>query len=260
MQRLPIRFIIGLGVHRDSLEKLTFLGIEYLGALLSWRAEQLGAFLGPDATRLTPCLYGPWTTRVARYRAPETLSVRYRFEEPTSEPAQLTPLLAHLSARLAERLGERVASRLTLTAQAQGITFSATRLAKEPLGDAGRVARLAQLALRDSEAQALGVETLTLTLSGLTRVSVQGRLWPQREARQRAVQSVSERYPQALIAFKEVNPFVHARDAQFVRVRLSDHTVIEAEVPHETRHATRSGDNHEAHPEQPAVAGANRAG
>lgn len=162
MKRLPMRFIRGLGVSGDAIRRLHFLGVDHLGALLTWHPPQLEAFLGKEAALLRPYLYGPWSDRVMTYQPPTIIEASYSFEEPATEPAELTPVIALLARWASGSLGERTAGRLTVTALAQGVRFQGSRLAKEPLRTPGSIRRQAQLALEDSKAQTLGVTTLTL--------------------------------------------------------------------------------------------------
>jgi hypothetical protein len=263
MRALPARFLRGLGVSQDAITRLHFLGVDHAGDLLSWRPPQLEAFLGKEARLLLPYLYGPWSDRIANYQAPAKVEVTYHFEEPASEPHEVTPILELLAKRAADRLGERRAGRLTVTVTTQGLRFQASRLAKEALSTPGSIRRLASLALGDTRAQTLGLESLTLTLSGLVRPSIQEGLWQAREERARAIALVTARFPGALLAFREVDPFALTRDRRFVKQRLGSLELIpEVAVREEEQDAPSPAQRtrYEQSTGQPTSAGMAKAG
>ena len=113
-----------------------------------------------------------------------------------------------LTQRLNARLGDRTAAHLTLTAEAGGLAFSASRVSKQPLRGEGALLRLVSLAFDDCGVQGLGVDRLELTLSGLHRLSVQGGLWRRKENVDKAVRTVETRFSGAMLRFEELNPFM----------------------------------------------------
>ena len=232
LKQLPTYFLKGVGLPSDAVTQLHFLGIEHAGDLLAWRVPQLKAFLGKEAEDIIPFLYGPWGEDMRPYQPPQTLEAQYDFDDATCEPAALYPILTHLAERLSARLEGRTAGRLTVRANAQGLEFTASRLAKQPLNSRDTVYRLALLALQDTGAQPLGITALCLRLSGLVRPNHQGSLWRTAENRQKAIEAVTEKFPDALVRFRTVNPYVHAREQQFAVVRLRDGHVITKEVTH----------------------------
>jgi protein ImuB len=230
LKRLPLRFLRGIGLSPGAQERLRYLSIDTLGDLFPWRRAQLEAYLGQEAKEVLPFLHGPWRDEVLPYLPPPAIEVHYAFEDAVTEPRDIVPVLERLARKVVRSLNDevandrvandRVAGRLTLGVQAQGLTFTAARIPKEPLKDDMTICRLALLVLVDTGAQPLGIQTLTLRLSGLTRPSVQQGLWPVREKRQKAIDAVSARFPQALVCFRPEDPFAHAREQRYSTVRL----------------------------------------
>ncbi len=177
------------------------------GELRSWSKVQAAAYLGKPGKGLLPYLYGPYRTQLGRYRPPPRLAARAAFDEPQCEPFAVQPALERLCADVATRLGDRAASRLTVTVLAQGLEHRATRVAKTPLRQLAQVERLARLALEDTQAQPLGIDTLTITLSGLSRPAEQLGLWPQKERVAFAIEVVEARYPGALLKLVPDDPY-----------------------------------------------------
>lgn len=228
--QVPVYVLRGLGLSQESVTRLGWLGVTRLGQLMGWRKGQVRAFLGAEAACVEPLLFGPHKRQVMAYRPPVTLGESYAFEEPALELHELTPVLTLLSERLASRLAGKVASWLGVRAEVGGLRATASRRAKEPLGNAKSIMRLAELALGDTKAQALGIGTLTLELVGLYRPSKQTGLWQVKEARDKAVETVSERFPHALLRLEEVNPYALAFEHRFRLVRLSDGEEVVREV------------------------------
>ena len=190
-----------------------------------------------------PYLYGPYRTYLGRYQLPPRLSAQIAFDEPECEPFKLHPALARLCADLAARLGDKAASRLTVSALGQGLEYRATRLAKTPLREPAQLERLALLALEDTQAQPLGIDALTVTLSGLSRPAEQGSLWPRKERVAFAVEVVEARFPGSLLKLVQDDPYSLASEHT---IRFVAHSTGE-EVDRETsssapeRHPRREG-------------------
>lgn len=216
LDRLPLRFLRGVGVSASLTGRLAWLGVDRVGTLARWRETQLRAFFGVEAGRVLPFLKGPWRRDVGRYHPPPSLRARLDFDDRIYEPWQLEPAILQLAQRLAEGLTGRSALQLRLDARVGALRFGATRLAKEPLRGAAAIARLAHLALRSALAEGgaapLGLDALTLELSGLGRPSPQGWLWPHKEAHERAVAAVSRRFPGALLRIRHEDPYALASE------------------------------------------------
>lgn len=188
---LPLYVLKGVGLSQRALDDFGWLGLERVGELRSWSKTQAAAYLGRAGKSVMPYLFGPYRNYLSRYRPPPRLAAGVAFDEPQCEPFILGPALERLCADLAVRLGNKAASRLTVTALSQGLEHRATRIAKTPLRQLGQLIRLATLALGDTQAQPLGVDTLTVTLSGLSRPAEQLSLWPQKERVAYAIEVVS---------------------------------------------------------------------
>jgi nucleotidyltransferase/DNA polymerase involved in DNA repair len=83
--------------------------------------------------------------------------------------------------------------------------------------------------LADSHAQPLGIEALSIELSGLTRLAKQGTLWPRKERLEEAVAAVEARFPRAILKLVEDDPYALASEhsVRFV-VRSSGEEVSRA--------------------------------
>jgi nucleotidyltransferase/DNA polymerase involved in DNA repair len=207
LSQFPLRVLSALGVSLKTLERLTWLGLKTLGDLRGWKRQHLVDYLGDEAAPIVRYLHGPFTRTVNKYVPPLTLKVAHSFNDTVSEPFELEPVLELLAKRLEARLETSVASRLTLKAMSQGISFSSTKVSRNPLKQAWTIKLLAQHALEETGAQPLGIDGLELTLSGLYKFSQQGMLWGKAPA-DKAVEKVNERFPDAILKIEEVNTFL----------------------------------------------------
>jgi len=212
LQRLPLRFLRGVGVGEGNLTRLRWLGVVTAGQLATWTAAQIRSYLGEESERLLPYLHGPRRTSLLPFRLPEALSRTLTFTEPVREPHQLLPALDRLSGELAGALAGRAARRLTLTATLPGGQRRASRLSKRPLTQARHIRQQALFALHDSRAQGHDIERLTLELATPERLGSQEGLWPQRERRQRALDATTERFPGAPQHLTSLDPYSQAGD------------------------------------------------
>jgi len=212
LQRLPLRFLRGVGVGEGNLIRLQWLGVVTVGQLAAWTASQIRSYLGEESERLLPYLHGPRRTSLLPFRLPETLSRTLTFAEPVREPHQLLPALDRLSGELAGALGGRASRRLTLTATLPSGQRRASRLSKRPLTQARHIRQQALFALHDSRAQGHDIERLTLELTAPERSASQEGLWPQRERRERALAATSERFPGAPQHLTSLDPYAQAGD------------------------------------------------
>ncbi len=221
----PLNILCALGVVEKTLERLRWVGVNGFGDLLTWTKNQLLDYLGEEAALIIRYLHGPFTKTVRRFTPPVVLTSSYSFDERVYEPFQLGPVLTLLAKRLEARLETNVASRLSLKAISQGISFSATKVSRNPLKQSSIIKLLAQTALDETGIQPLGIEGLELSLSGLYRFSQQGTLWS-KPLVDKAVDKVNERYPGALLKIEEVNTFIPDSDSPFrlVPIQGSLHT------------------------------------
>jgi nucleotidyltransferase/DNA polymerase involved in DNA repair len=248
LARMPVHVLRGLDLSEKALSRLRWLGIERVGQLLAWRRSQLLAFLDAEGELTARALFGPYRTHLQRFTPPPRVSAAVDFTEPTREPAQLMPALAHLVDRAVCALGDRTASLATVKAEAAGVELKATRRAKAPSRDARRLLALAALALADTHAAPLGIDRLTLELGSLQRGGTQGSLWARRQALEKAIENVCERYPHALLRLVEVDPFAFATERRFeLRLARSGALVAWEEVTRapERLDGERAGASHE---------------
>ncbi len=214
----PLHHLHVLGITTAQVNGLHFLGLRCLGDLLAWKPAQRAAFLGTaQGTQLGRFAKGTGRTlSVQRWTPGETIEGTLRPDAPLEEPGQVEAALSDLVPGLFEQLRTRSAAYLTLHAETLGGTLSATRKPKWPLNAAGLL-RTALLALEDTQALPLGIEALTVTLSGFSQPSRQVGLWPGVQALD-AVREVIDRFPDALVkvAWKDQCAYVH--DAQYAWV------------------------------------------
>jgi hypothetical protein len=246
LDRAPVYVLKGAGLGSANVARLSWLGVHRIGQLRAWSEAQLLAFLADESTTVLRYLKGPFQKRLVPHRPPENLRIEVVFEEAVTEPYRVGPVLEGCACELAARLGDRVASRLTVEADAAGIRFRATRRPKEPAREVFRLQQILQLTLADTGAQALGIERLVVTLSGLHRAERQTGLWRQREHLNRAVQHIHERFPNQARAFVEVDPFALRTSRRFVLVdAFTRHTIPipTEEASHEkgSAHSGRDG-------------------
>jgi len=155
----------------------------------------------------------------------------------------LHPAVDELVATLVKRLDGKAASRLSVTAISQGLELTATRLSKTPLQSIGEITRLALLTLVDTGAQPLGIDTLTLELSGLSRPAKQGTLWPQKERLEQAIAAVEARFPNAILKLSQDDPYSLASEhnIRFVVRSTGEEVSREADTPACEHHDRQDG-------------------
>jgi protein ImuB len=212
LERLPLRFLKGVGVSDGNLVRLHWLGLTTVAELARWSAVQLRSYLGGEGEALLPYLHGPRRATLRPFQLPRTLRRSLAFPEPVREPYQLLPAIDRLAGELERALAGRASRRLTLTTTLSGGQRRATRLAKRPLQQARHIRQQALFALRDSHVDGRFVERLTLELASPERLGMQEGLWPQRERRQRALDATLERFPSAPRRFVWRDPHAQAAD------------------------------------------------
>ena len=212
LERLPLRFLTGVGLSEANLTRLRWLGLSTAGDLARWSAPQLRSYLAAEGAALQAYLHGPRHAELRPYQLPETLRRSLSFTEPVQEPHQLLPALDRLASALELALAGRSARHLTLTATTAGGKRRASRLAKRPLQQARHISQQALFALHDSQAEGRPIERLTLELTAPSRVGEQEGLWPQRERRQQALRATMERFPATQRRFVWRDPHAQAAD------------------------------------------------
>lgn len=217
LDALPLYALKGVGLSQRALDDLGWLGVTKAGELRRWSKAQASAYLGRAGKGVIPYLFGPYRTLLGRYTPAPRAALGVTFDEPQCEPAVLHPALERLCKELALELGNKAASRLSVRVRCQGIEHRVSRLSKTFLRGPGELYRLALLTLDDTRAQPLGVEALTVELSGLSRPSVQGGLWPRKERLEHAVAAVENRFPKAVLRLVEDDPYALGSDR---RIRL----------------------------------------
>jgi len=222
LQRLPLRFLRGVGLAEGALTRLHWLGLASVGDLAAWSPAQLRAYLGEGAPGLLPYLHGPRRQRLTAWAPPAVLRRRLAFERPLFEPAELEPALDRLARSLALGLEGRAARHVTVATEGGGGPRRASRLAKRPLRAAGQIRQQALFALRDTGAAAGGIEDLAIELADPERVADAVGLWDARRQQETAVDAVLERYPHALVRVRWGDPHAPAADQAWRWAALED--------------------------------------
>jgi hypothetical protein len=166
---------------------------------------------------------------VAAWQPPLVLRRTLTFERALFEPHELEPALDRLARSLALDLGGRAARHVTVATEGSDGARFATRVAKRPLHRAGQIRQQALFALRDSGAAEAGIDALTVELAEPERVAEAAGLWDARAHRDRAVDSVLERHPRALVQVRWGDPHAPAADLAWSWGTLEDAARPDAE-------------------------------
>ncbi len=214
---VPISHLNVLGLNLDQIEKLSFLGIRGLADLLSWSAAQRTAFLGVDTAKvLQRFVKGPRTETVALFQPSEVIQIILGFDDPLTEPGEVEAALHEMVPPLLDKLRGRTCAYLSVQADTVAGMLSETKPLKGPQDERSLI-RAALTLLDRSTALPLGVDRLTVGLSGLAQPSRQVGLWPDvRELD--AVRAVLERFPQGLVRVQWRDIYAYAVDAQYAWV------------------------------------------
>lgn len=212
LERLPLRFLKGVGVSEANVTRLSWLGLKTAADLARWSAPQIRAYLGEEAEAVIAHLHGPRRTELRPYQLPLTVQRSLTFSDPVREPHQIVPAIEHLATELERALAGRAARRLTLTATLAGSQRRASRLAKRPLQQARHIRQQALFALHDSRAEGRLIDGITVELSAPERVGVQESIWPARERREQALEATLQRFPTAPRRVAWEDPHAQAAD------------------------------------------------
>jgi hypothetical protein len=203
-----------LGLTPAHVERLHFLGLTTLADLWTWSAGQREAFLGVDVGRqVNRFLRGERTTAVAKYVPGRVIEDSLSVDAPLHEPGEAELALKDLLPGLLAELRGRTCAYLSVHAETVGGRLSATRKLKWPLDELG-LTRIAGLALQETDALALGVDTLTVQLSGLQQPSRMVGLWAGL-ADLEITRDLLDRFPEALVRVEWLDPFAYVADAQY---------------------------------------------
>ena len=206
-----------LGVTQEHITRLQFLGVRGLADLMKWSMAQRQAFLGVDiGKRLNRFLKGERTTAVSKYTPLTTVEGRLAFDDSLMEPGEGEAALTELVPPLYDELRGRTAAYLTVHADTLGGRLSGTRKLKWPIQASG-LQRLALRLLLELDAFRIGIDTLSISFSGLQQPSRQIGLWPG-PGEQGAVTEVLDRFPGALVRVAWRDPYALSADQQYVWV------------------------------------------
>ena len=240
LAKMPTYYLKGIGLKEKLLDRLRWLGIEKLGQLLAWRRSQAEAFFGIENKSLLSYLYGPFSNVIETFTPAKTISLNKSFDDPLSEPYMIEPYLRLLAWEATAYLGDKSARYIHLTLKSKGLSFKESKKAKYPLNDAKIILRHALALLYKSDALAFGIENLKLELSGLYRMSEQGELFQQKENLAKAIQDVEERFPDALLKFREVDPHALISEYKYDLIHLSTGEAVNVPQHHNEEQLARA--------------------
>ncbi|RJF75562.1 Y-family DNA polymerase [Deinococcus cavernae] len=214
LQLTPLSHLHVLGVTPEKIEGLRFLGITGLADLWKWSSGQREAFLGVDAAkRLNRFLKGERQKAVQRYQPGQVIEATFTPEAPLTEPCQSEAALHDLVPIVWNELRGRTAAYLTVHADTMGGRLSGTRKLKWPLDTTG-IQHLADVILAETEALALGVDSLSVQLSGIRQPGRMVGLWAG-VAELEVTSQVLDRYPDALVKVHWLDPYAYVADAMY---------------------------------------------
>ncbi|WP_276605562.1 Y-family DNA polymerase [Deinococcus sp. Arct2-2] len=210
----PTEHLHVLGVPDAHTQKLKFLGLRGLADLMKWSAAQREAFLGVDVgKKVNRFLKGERSGAVAKYVPGQIIEAHLGVDAPLLELGEAEAALQDLLPSLLPELRGRTAAYLTLHSDTLGGRLSATRPLKWPLDDAGLL-RMALLTLQDTAALPLGVDAVTIQLSGLQQPARMVGLWAG-IAELEVTKTVLDRFPEALVRVQWLDPWAYSTDAQY---------------------------------------------
>ncbi len=210
----PATHLQVIGLTPAHIERLAFLGVRGLADLMKWSAAQREAFLGVDVgKRVNRFLKGERTKAVQKYVPGQVIEARMGLDSPLYEPTQADVVLGELLPPILADLRGRAAVYLTVHAETLGGQLSATRKLKGSPDPAGLL-RIAGLALSDTGALLLGVEALTIQLSGIQQPGRMVGLWASL-AELEVTRDVLDRFPEALVRVQWLDPYAYATDARY---------------------------------------------
>ena len=210
----PAAHLEVIGLTPAHTERLAFLGVRGLADLMKWSAAQREAFLGVDVGKgVNRFLKGERTKATQKYVPGRVIEARMGLDAPLHEPSEAAVVCSELLAPILTELRGRAAAYLTVQADTLGGRLSATRKLKGSPGPAGLL-RIAGLALTDTGALPLGVEVLTLQLSGIQQPGRMVGLWASL-AELEVTKDVLDRFPEALVRVQWLDPYAYATDARY---------------------------------------------
>ncbi|CAM3675939.1 Protein ImuB [Deinococcus saxicola] len=210
----PAAHLEVLGLTPAHIERLAFLGVRGIADLMKWSAAQREAFLGVHVGKqVNRFLKGERTKVVQKYVPGRVIEARMGLDSPLYEPREADVIFSELLPQILAELRSRAAAYLTVQADTLGGRLSATRKLKGSPDPAGLL-RIAGLALNDTGALPLGVETLTVQLSGIQQPGRMVGLWASL-ADLEVTKDVLDRFPEALVKVEWLDPYAYATDARY---------------------------------------------
>lgn len=210
-----------LGVSRDTVEKLAWLGITVLHDLKAWSRKQILHYFGEEAKPILG-LFFERNVWVARFQLPREVQAEHTFFEPVQEPYQIDPVLMMLSKKLLDRLRGLQARKLILTATTDIGNLWSSRTIKDPIEKVSTLSHLLGLALKDSFATDFHVHKLNVRLRELYQLGEQKTLFQQKPRPMDAVRLVHQRFSGAMFHYQVHDPYSQARDQRFRKLPFDE--------------------------------------
>lgn len=210
----PTAHLEVIGLTLALTQRLAFLGVRGFADLMKWSASQREAFLGVDVgKRVNRFLKGERTKAIQKYVPGRVIEACMGLDAPLYEPGEADVILSELLPPILAELRGRAAAYLTVQADTLGGRLSATRKLKGSPDPAGLL-RIAGLALNDTDALPLGIEALTIQLSGIQQPGRMVGLWASL-AELEVTKDVLDRFPEALVKVQWLDPYAYATDAHY---------------------------------------------
>lgn len=198
LSRTPTEVLSDVGFSTDIAERLSLFGYEDIESLRELNRRHLTAQFGNEGDQLFDFLH-PDAKRVSFYTPPPVVRIDKDFERDVREPGPLRKALEEMADVLHERLGEKACQRLSLWLIGRYEEQNESRFLREPVEKKGPIYRTASTLLKRALTADLCVQSLAIEAKGLRTTSgMQGDLFRQRPALQRAIASIQEKHAGAL--------------------------------------------------------------
>jgi len=239
IDNIPLASLQSLGLQKQNIERLKWLGVRHFGQLKKWSKSQLQLFLQEDSKLLINYLYNKDSSNIRLFKPKETVKESFYFEDAVFEPYRLEPVLQLLADKVVSKLEGRAAKRLNLTLKAMGMAFTVSKISKLDLREKEVIFRLTKQALEDSGAQGLGIDEIRLELTAIYRPGRQLSLWRTKENRENAIQAVERRFPNSMLHFELLNPFTPISEFAYGLVAFSGERMLNEQIKFSSRNGRK---------------------
>lgn len=208
LRQAPVSLLTEVGFSRDLSERLELFGLKAIAHTLFLTRRQLTAQFGPEGESLYIFLHPKNTEPPIPNYEPQVIEAEYDFEWPVFEPGDLLPVLQHLLEQLLSHLQGRSARHMEVRLRGRNHdrTRVSSRVLKNPTSQLPLLYNTAHTLLHQALSQntshsssvpcGRGVETLTITLSGLTLPTpVQTMLFAEKPGVETLIDAARTRFP-----------------------------------------------------------------